>query len=83
MGCSSCRSSGACGNSLTYLSNYKKQATTLFNVSTDSAQKEEIMSLIFEINELIANIKITCPSQEELNLIKEYLTSEYTKRIRQ
>jgi hypothetical protein len=83
MGCTSCSKSGVCGNATTYLGNYKKLATTLFNTSRDELEREELMSLIFDINELITNSKNICPSQEELNLIKEYISSEYSKRIRQ
>lgn len=82
MGCTSCQKSGICGNANIYLGNYKKLATTLFNTSTEELQREELMSLIVDINELITNSVTTCPSQEELNLIKEYISSEYIKRIR-
>lgn len=82
MGCTSCRKSGECGNSHNSLGRYRRQATTLYNTTSDVAQKEEIMSLIVSIDELITNIKLQCPSQEELNLINEYLNSEYLKRIR-
>ena len=82
MGCTSCRKSGECGNSYNSLGRYRRQATTLYNITSDEIQREEIMSLIVNIDELVANIKIQCPSQEELNLINEYLNSEYLKRIR-
>jgi hypothetical protein len=80
--CTSCRKSGLCGNSSTYLSNYKKQATTLYNTTTNILEKEEIMSLIADIGSLIGNLPNQCPTEAELNLIKEYLSSEYLKRIR-
>ena len=82
MGCTTCQKSGICGNATIYLGNYKKLATTLFNTSQEELQREELMSLIVNINELIINSANTCPSQEELNIINEYISSEYSKRIR-
>ena len=82
MGCTTCQKSGICGNATIYLGNYKKLATTLFNTSTDVLQREELMSLIVNINDLITNSTTTCPSQEDLNIINEYISSEYSKRIR-
>jgi len=82
MGCIPCQRSKVCGNSSTYLSNYKKQATTLYNTEADTLKREEIMSLIADIGSLIGALPDQCPTEAELNLIKEYLSSEYLKRIR-
>jgi hypothetical protein len=84
MACSSCRSKvkGPCGNKSTYLRNSRVRATTLYNISKDLEQKAEYRQLITQIDEMIANSKTECPSQEEITLIQNYIDSEYAKRIR-
>lgn len=83
MSCASCRSnSGICSNAITYLRNYRKQAATLYNTSKDTLEREELSALIAEIDDLIATTPTVCPQQDKLDLIKTYISSEYSKRIR-
>lgn len=82
MGCTSCNSNkGPCGNKSTVLRNFRKMATTLYNVSKDPLKRIEYKEAIVGIDELIVGSKITCPSQEEINLLRAYLESEQSKRI--
>lgn len=83
MACSSCRSSkGPCGNKSTYLRNSRTRTTTLFNTTKDAEKKAEYKQLIQEIDALIQNSAVECPSQETLTLIQTYIDSEYAKRLR-
>lgn len=83
MGCRTCRSvKGPCGNKSVYLRNFRVRATTLYNTTKDLDKKNEYRSLIQQIDELIQQPATSCPSEEEITLIKNYIDSEYAKRIR-
>ena len=82
MACSICNKlSGPCGNTSIYLRNIRVRAVTLFNICKIPEKKEEYQELINEVDNFISNSKTTCPPQDIIDTLNNYLDNEYSKYL--
>jgi hypothetical protein len=86
MRCSACASrnrsgNSACNGKLQQVRKLRVQVRTLFNLSVSNTEKRiEYKNMLNDIDLIIRNSKKTCPTQEDITLLTNYVANEYTNR---
>lgn len=78
MGCASCnRSKGKCGTQYTNLRNFRNMLVKLYNSSSNVTKRNEYKDAIGQIDTFISQLGTKCITDQEFNLIKDYVNNEY------
>lgn len=83
MGCSVCgnksggSSSSNCNGKTRRLRSLRVQLVTLFNTtSSNNAKRVEYRAMITDVDNLLHNAKISCPTHEDIVMITNYINNE-------
>ncbi len=67
-----------CGGRLQQIEALRIRMRTLFNITTtDNVKRTEYRSVLSDIDAIILNSKTVCPTQEDINLLTNYINNEY------